>query len=39
MIVLAALGLAASSAVLSWPEPTATMKPWVYNWWMRSFAA
>ena len=24
------------AAVLAWPEPTATMKPWVYNWWMGS---
>jgi len=21
---------------LAWPEPTQTMKPWVYNWWMGS---
>lgn len=21
---------------LVWPEPAATMKPWVYNWWMGS---
>ena len=26
----------ATILTLSWPEPTATMKPWVYNWWMGS---
>ena len=26
----------ATLLALSWPEPTATMKPWVYNWWMGS---
>ena len=25
-----------SSALLAWPEPTAEMKPWAYNWWMGS---
>lgn len=28
--------LLAALTVLTWPEPTATMKPWVYNWWMGS---
>ena len=23
-------------AIVSWPEPTREMKPWVYNWWMGS---
>ena len=23
-------------AAFAWPEPTQTMKPWVYNWWMGS---
>ena len=27
---------AAASKPLAWPEPTQTMKPWVYNWWMGS---
>lgn len=22
------------ATLLTWPEPTATMKPWVFNWWM-----
>ena len=26
----------AAVLTLAWPEPTATMKPWVYNWWMGS---
>ncbi len=25
-----------AAALLAWPEPTAEMKPWVYNWWMGS---
>ena len=27
---------AAAPKPLAWPEPTQTMKPWVYNWWMGS---
>jgi len=27
---------AAAPKPLVWPEPTQTMKPWVYNWWMGS---
>lgn len=27
---------AAAPKSLAWPEPTQTMKPWVYNWWMGS---
>ena len=35
--VLAAHAAAAGTAgALQWPEPTAEMKPWVYNWWMGS---
>ena len=25
-----------AAALLTWPEPTEEMKPWVYNWWMGS---
>lgn len=27
---------AADAPGFAWPEPTATMRPWVYNWWMAS---
>ena len=26
----------AGNVAFSWPEPTQTMRPWVYNWWMGS---
>ena len=28
--------LLCAASLLAWPEPTAEMKPWVYNWWMGS---
>ena len=30
------LSLLCVASLLAWPEPTAEMKPWVYNWWMGS---
>ena len=40
LTIAATVSLAGVCAVapkpLAWPEPTQTMKPWVYNWWMGS---
>lgn len=33
---MTALTAILAASLFSWPEPTAEMKPWAYNWWMGS---